>query len=119
MMRADEQNAGEFSVSAGGRLQRNGVHSGDFAQALLERLNDAQRTLGNLFRLIGMRVADAFEPRDKLVHTRVVLHRAGAERIHAEIDRIVPRGESGKVADDLDLAYFGHHTEIFANMLAK
>ena len=40
----------------------------------------------------------------KLIHPRVVLHRARAQRIHAQIDGVVPRREPREVANDLDLA---------------
>jgi hypothetical protein len=50
-----------------------------------------------------MRFGDAFEARDILVDARVVLHGAAAQRIHAQVDGIVPCREAGEVADDLDL----------------
>ena len=33
---ADQQQSGEFALRAGGGLQRDGVHAGDFEQALLQ-----------------------------------------------------------------------------------
>ncbi len=49
----------------------------------------------------------AFEPRDELVDARIVFHGAGAERVHAEIDRVIPCGKAGEVADHFDFADFG------------
>ncbi len=61
-----------------------------------------------------MGLGDAFEARDELVDAGVVLHGAGAERIHAEVDGEVPRGEAGEVADDFDLADLWHEAEVGA-----
>src|SRR5258706_11531161 len=61
-----------------------------------------------------MPVRDSFHPRHGFIHARVVLHRAGAERIHAKINRIIPRREPGEVANDFDLAHLRHVAEIFS-----
>ena len=103
VIRADKQDAGELAVRAGGGLQRDGVHAGDLDEAVLQELHDAEATLRQRLRLIGVRVGDAIERRDRLVHARVVLHGATAQRIHAEVDGVVPGGEAGEVANDLDL----------------
>src|SRR5579859_3908588 len=50
---------------------------------------------------------DAVETRHEFVDPRVVLHGAGTEWVHAQVDRVVPRRESREVADDFDLADFG------------
>jgi hypothetical protein len=55
---------------------------------------------------------NALEAGNEFVHTRVVLHGAAAQRVHAEIDGIVPGGEAGEVANDFDLAQFGHKAQI-------
>ena len=57
--------------------------------------------------LLGMRGRQAIQPRDVFVHARVVLHGAGAQRIHAQVDRVVPAGEPREVADHFDFADFG------------
>ena len=102
-------------MRARGGLQGDGVHAGDFdAAAIAQRLDDAQRALGNLLGLIGMSVGDALDAGDDFVDARVVLHGAGAERIHAEIDGVIPGGEAREVADDFDLADLGHVAEVFA-----
>jgi len=50
---------------------------------------------------------DAVEPGDEFVHARVVLHRAGTQRIHAQVNRVVPRRKAREVANDFDLAHLG------------
>ena len=62
--------------------------------------------------LVGVGFGDAFEAGDRLVDAAVVLHGAGAERIHAEVDGVVPGGEAREVADDLDLGELGHDAEV-------
>src|SRR5579863_2343045 len=61
-----------------------------------------------------MPVRYSLDSRNRLVYTRVVLHRARAQRVHAKIDRIIPRRQARKVADDFDLADLGQVAEIFS-----
>ena len=50
--------------------------------------------------------------RNLLIQTRIVFHRAGAKRIHALVDRIVPSRHANEVANDVNLTYFRHALEI-------
>ena len=84
--------------------KRDCVHAGDLEQAALQQIEDFENALRQRVRPVGMRLGQTLDARHKLVHARVVLHRARAERIHAEIDRVVPSGEAREVANDLDLA---------------
>ena len=104
---ADQQDAGELAMRAGRRLQRDGVHAGDLEQAALQQVDDFEHALRERVGPVGMRLGQALDAGDELVDARVVLHGAGAERIHAEIDGVVPGGEAREVADDLDLAQLG------------
>jgi hypothetical protein len=52
-----------------------------------------------------MESREAPERREALVDPRVVLHRAGAERIEARVDAEVARGELGEVSDELELRH--------------
>ena len=57
-----------------------------------------EQPLRQRLRLIRMRLRNPFHPCDRLVDTWVVLHqRATTQRIHPEVDRIVPRREPRKV----------------------
>ena len=111
---ANHQQSREFAVCAGGGLQGDGVHAGDFGQAFAQSLDDAQRALRNTFRLVGMSVGQALEAHHQFVHARVVLHGARTQGIHSQIDGVVPGGDPGEVADDFDLAHFGHVAQIFS-----
>ena len=86
------QQPSEFAVSAGGGLKRNRVHAGNLDQAIAKGLNDSQRALRNLLRLVRMPVRQPLKPRHDFVHPRVVLHGARAQRIHAKINGVIPGG---------------------------
>ena len=105
--RADQQNPGELAVRAGGRLQRDRIHAGDFGENRFERPHYFENALRERFRLIRMRPRQAFDARHLLIHARIVFHGAGAQRIKAEIDGVVLRGEAREVTDRLHLAHFG------------
>ena len=66
-----------------------------------------------------MRVGQPGNARHHFVHAGVVLHGAGAQRIHAEIDGVVPGAQASVVANDLEFADFGHGAEIVAIALAQ
>ena len=66
-----------------------------------------------------MRFGQALDARHKLVHARVVFHRARPERVHAEVDRVVPGREAREVANDLDLAQLGEQPRRTAMRRAK
>ena len=83
-------------------------------QAALQQVDDFKHALRQRLGPVGMRFGQAFDARDKLVDARVVLHGAGAQRIHAQVDGVVPRGEPREVADDLDLAQLGQQSRRLA-----
>ena len=104
--RANQQDAREFAVRARRRLQRDGVHAGDFGEHLFERRHHFHDSLRQRFRLIGMRPGQALDARHLLVDARVVFHGAGAERIKAQIDGVVLRREAREMADGFHFADF-------------
>src|SRR5688572_3497791 len=59
-----------------------------------------------------MKIGVTRDPRGLFIEPRVVLHRARTERIHAEVDRIIPRGHPRKMPNDIYLGNFGHSIEI-------
>ena len=116
---ADEEDAGELTVGSGGGLEGDGVHAGDLDETVLQGLHNLQRALGEAFGLVGVSVGKTLEAGDGFVHARVVLHGAASERIHAEVDGVIPGGEPGEVADDLDLGELGHDAEARALRFAE
>ncbi len=101
---ADQQDSGELAMRASRRLKGDRVHAGDFDEAALQQVDHFQNPLRQRVGPVGMRLGEALDAGHVLVHARVVLHGAGAERIHAQVDGVVPGREARKVADDLDLA---------------
>ena len=109
VMRADDHEAGELAVCAGRGLKRHSGQARDLAQALLELDHELQHALDRGFGLVGMQVREAREPADALVHPRVVLHGAAAERVEAVVHAEVHAGERGEVAGDVHLGQLRQH----------
>src|SRR5688500_19497143 len=59
-----------------------------------------------------MQVREACNACDAFVETRVVLHRARTEWIHADVDRVIPRRHANEVAHNVHFADFRHAPEI-------
>ena len=106
-------------MRAGRRLQRDRVHAGDLDQAALQQVDDLEHALRQRFGPVGMRLGQPLDARHKLVDARVVLHRARAQRIHAQVDGVVPRREPREVADDLDLAQLRQQPRRLAMRIAQ
>ncbi len=116
---ANQKDAGELAVGAGGGLEGDRVHAGDVEEAALEQAEDFENALGERVGTVGVGFGEAFDAGDQLVNAGVVLHGAGAEGVHAEIYGVVPGGEAGEVANDLDLAQFRQQPGRLAVCVAK
>jgi hypothetical protein len=68
-------------------------------------------------RLQRVSRGEAGQTRQRLVDLRVVLHRAGAERVQPEVDRGVPRREPREVADHVDFGQLGKPGQVAAQHL--
>src|SRR5579872_3752108 len=64
-----------------------------------------------------MRPRQALNPRHQFVNPRIVLHGAGAQRIHAVIDGVVPGGKPREVSDSLHFADLGKSFDFGAHVL--
>ena len=102
-VRAHEHQARQLALRAGRRLQRDGVETRHLGEDLLQAPLELERALRAVLVLQRMEVAKPGQRHEPLVDARVVLHRAGAERIEAGVDPEVPRRELGEVADQLEL----------------
>ena len=85
----DGQQAAQFAMRAGLGAHRHGRHAGQYRQPAHQFADQRQRALHRLLRLQRMEIAKARQPRHLLVEPRIVLHRAGAERIKPRIDRVI------------------------------
>ena len=90
-VRVHEHQAGQLALRAGGGLQRHRVEAADLGQDLLQTPHELERALRSVFVLERMEIDEPGQPRSDLVHARVVLHRARAERIEAGVHAEVPR----------------------------
>src|SRR6185503_6400860 len=59
-----------------------------------------------------MKACEAGNACDLFIQTRVVLHRAGAEWVHALIDRVVPRRHANEVTNYIHFTYFRNALEV-------
>ena len=114
---AHQQQSGQLALRAGGRLQRDGVEPGDLGQHLLQLPAEAQRALGAVLLLVRVEVAEARQRGEALVDPRVVLHRAGAERVEAGVDPEVARRELGEVPHQVRLGELGQARRLGAREL--
>src|SRR5438105_4723583 len=61
--------------------------------------------------------SDSFEPRHEFIYARVVLHGARTERIHAQINGVVPGRKPREMANHLDFADFRKTFDAFPPMM--
>src|SRR5215208_7567039 len=110
--RTNDHDAGHLAVRPRGGLQRNAGQACDLREVFLEFVDYLQRTL--CVRVVSqrMKISEARDARYSFVQSRVVLHRTRAERIHAEIDRVVPGRHANEVSNHVDFTDFRHSVEI-------
>ena len=117
MIRADHQQPRQLALRAGGRMQRHGVHAGDLGERGFHSRDQFERALRQMRRRRGMESRKAGQSRQLVVHDRVVLHRARAERVELERLGEVELGEAQKMPQHLRLAELGEAGEILAAKL--
>ena len=106
-VRAHEHEPGQLSLRPRGGLERDCVQAADLGEDLLQAPHELERALRPVLLLKRMEVAEARERDHALVDPRVVLHRAGAERVEAGVHAEGPVGQSSEMADDLRLGELG------------
>ena len=104
---AHEHEPGELPLGPRRRLERHRREPGDLGEDALQAPHELERALRVLVVGVWMQVAEAGQPGEPLVHPRVVLHRARAERVEARVDAERPVGERGEVPHDLGLRELG------------
>jgi hypothetical protein len=114
-----EHEAGELALRPGGRLQRDRVEAADLGEDLLQAPHELECALRAVLLLERMEVAEAGQRHHALVHARVVLHRAGAERVEAGVDAERAVGEGCEMADDLGLGQLGEARRLPAAKLVR
>ena len=116
---AGQQQAGQLAVRAGGRLEADVRQAADLRQRALQQPHQLQGALGALRVLRRMQPRVAGQRRHPLVEPRVVLHRAGAERVEAGVEVEVAPRDAVVVADDLRLGDLGQLGGLLAQQAAS
>ena len=116
---ADHHDPRQLALGAGRRLERHAVHPADLGELALELPGELEEALQQGHGLHRVRRGKASQSRDLLVDLRVVLHRAGAERIEAEVDRGVPGREPREVPDHVHFGELREPFEILAQRRAS
>ena len=119
VVRAGEEEPGELAVGAGRRLERHVRQAGQLRERALEVPHQLERALRALRVLGRMQPRVARQRRDLLVQARVVLHRAGAERVGAGVEVEVAARDPVVVADDLGLGDLGQRGGALAQELRR
>ena len=87
------------------------------SETLLQIAQDSQDTLGKFDGLIRVFGSETVEAGYEFIYARIVFHGAGAERIHSQIDGVIPGGKAREVADHLDFADLGEAFDFGAQVL--
>ena len=97
--RANHHQTGHLCLGAGGRLSGHFRKPGYLSETLFDAEDYLKRTLSEWRGGERMEIREAVDASDLLVDSRIVFHRARAQRIQAVIDAIVPRGQPCEVSD--------------------
>ena len=101
MICLDQQKSGKFSVGASRRLKREVAHAGNRGQSVFCFFQDLQAALYGIHRLKRMNLRESFEGSRPFIDSRIVLHRAGSERIETVVYAVGLFGQfrimSGKI----------------------
>ncbi len=117
MVRTRDQQTGELAMRAGRRMQRHGVHAGDFRERRFEPRHQFERALAQMRGRARMKLREACQRCNLVVQHRIVLHRARTERVEVRGLRKVELREPDKMANHLRLADFGKARQIVAAQL--
>ena len=99
----DEQCA-ELGVRTGRRIERERRHAEERAQRAFQLVHHLQRALRELVGRKGVQPSELGPRRDCIVDARIVLHRARAQRIEAEVDAESALRKARVMAHDVELA---------------
>src|ERR1043166_8749184 len=83
---ADDHDARHLAMSAGSGLQGNSRQTGYLSKVLLQFENNFEGSLSISLFCEWMEICKTGNTSDAFIQTRVVLHGAGAQRIHADVD---------------------------------
>ena len=107
MIRVKQKHAGQFAVSSGSRLEGGRVHAGDFDQEIFKIIHELQDTLAKIRVKHGVCGGKTGLGRLALIGFGVIFHGAGAQRVHAAVNREVPLRQARVMANNIDFAQIG------------
>ena len=107
VIRAHHEHAAQFTVGAGEGRQAGGGHAGDFGKEVLQSVEQLQRSLGLLGRLLGMDPGEPGQEGHFVVDLGVVLHGARTQRVKVGIDAEVQLAQGGEILDHFGLGNLG------------
>ena len=107
VIRAHHEHAAQFAVGAGEARQAGGGHAGNLGEEVLQSVEQFQRSLGLLGRLLRMDPGESGQEGDLVVDLGVVLHRARPQRIEMGVDAEVQLAERGEILHHLGLGNLG------------
>jgi len=102
-----DEECGKFAMRAGRRIERERRHPENRGQRAFEIVHHMERALREFVGCVGMEILETRQRRHRFVNARVVLHRARAQRIEAEIDRERAMRETRVVPHDVEFAVIG------------
>ena len=108
----------QLGMRARRRIERKSRHAEERAQAALELPHDSQRALRLSIGSVRMQIAQTWQARHRVVHARIVFHRARAERIEADVDSERALRKPRKVPHHVHLAVIGNR-QLGAQRLAR
>ncbi len=109
--------AGEFTLRSRIWLHRHRCVSGDFCQPVFKRFNELDETACVLGRNEGVKIGES-GPADRLhLSGGVEFHRAGPQRNHASIQRIITIAELLEVPQHLGFAVVGIEYGVSQNLI--
>ncbi len=98
------QHPGQLAMRPGRGLETDRREPADFAQQLGEEPLELEAALAERGGIVRMGAGEARQAGRPFVQLGVVLHRARAERVEVDVDRVVQPAQAVEVADELELA---------------
>ena len=111
---ADQHQAGQLALRAGGGLQAHLLHAADLGKHALELVKQRQGALQKVRRRQRMDLRKAGKTRDDFVDLGIVFHRARAERIKLAFDGEIALRQAGEMTQHFKLAQLGKAGDIAA-----
>ncbi len=105
VIRANHHQTRELTLRTCRRLKRHVIHADDLRERAFETHHELERALHRRLGRIRMKPRKPWKTSRLLIHLRVELHRARAERIKLRVDRKVQLREAHEMANRFGLTH--------------